>query len=182
MNVAVRRDTTHPIACYQILIHFQLFSQASIYLAWWFQHDCAEQRAPLGLKAGACLGATVWSLGLPSPDSIVRLLYSSPGGGHNAVFVCVWESLALISSKLQCSWTYNRDQRMGTKKKSCYSFSLESIHCRAWASNSGPQRNRGWERLGDGFSTPYSLFCATRSFCYRKHWASAPHNVFYGLA
>lgn len=166
---------TSLIAYYGIRFHVYLFSQASLCLAWWFQQDCVEERAHLGLVVGAWPGAAVWSPSPLSPDSIVGLLYSS----HNAVLVCVWESLALISSKLQSSWTYNGDQRMG--KKSCYSFPLESIHCQAWTSNSGARTNRGWERLGDGFSTPYSLLCATRSLCYRKHRGSIPPNVFYGL-
>lgn len=37
-------------------------------------------------------------------------------------------------------------------EKSCYSFPLESIPCQAWTSSSGAQMDRGWERLGDGFS------------------------------
>lgn len=40
---------TSLIAHYGIRFHVYLFSQASICLAWWFQHDCVEERAHLGL-------------------------------------------------------------------------------------------------------------------------------------
>lgn len=130
---------TSLIAYYGIRFHVYLFSQASICLAWWFQHDCVEERAHLGLAVGACPGAAVWSPRPLLPDSIVGLLRSS----HNAVLVCVGESLALISSKLQSSWTYNGNQRMG--KKILLQFpigkhSLSSLDIQQW--------NTDGQRLG----------------------------------
>ena len=67
----------------------------------------------------------------------------------------------------------------GWEKKSRYSFPLESIHCQAWKSSSGAQMDRGWERLGDGFSMPCSLLCVIRSVLFVKYWASLPRDVFY---
>lgn len=67
----------------------------------------------------------------------------------------------------------------GWEKKSCYSFPLESIHCQAWRSDSGAQTDRGWERLGDGFSMPCSPLCEIQSLLFVKYWASLPRDVFY---
>lgn len=164
MNVAVSPDLPncilwHPVSCLLVFPSIHLPGMVvSTWLCW--------REGSSGTGVGACPAAAVWSPSPLSPDSVVGLLYSS----HNAVLVCVGEPLPLISSKLQSSWTYNGDQRMG-EKKSCYSFPLESIHCRAWTSNSGARMDGGWERLGDGFSTPYSLLCAARSLCDRKRRA-----------
>lgn len=54
----------------------------------------------------------------------------------------------------------------GKKKKSRDSFPLESVHYQTWTSGSGAQVDRGWERLGGGFSLPRSPLCAMKSLVY----------------
>lgn len=110
MNVAVSPDLPncilwHPVSCLRVFPSIHLPGMVvSTWLCW--------REGSSGTGVGACPAAAVWSPSPLSPDSVVGLLYSS----HNAVLVCVGEPLALISSKLQSSWTYNGDQRMGGKK------------------------------------------------------------------
>lgn len=110
MNVAVSPDLLncilwHPVSCLLVFTSIHLPGMVvSTWLCW--------REGSSGTGVGACPAAAVWSPSPLSPDSVVGPLYSS----HNAALVCVGEPLALISSKLQSSWTYKGDQRIGEKK------------------------------------------------------------------